>query len=114
MNGLIISKNALHDVLDGNVSDDLVTEMSAIAAQVEGVRKIEKCRIRKSGIGMFIELHVWIDGDLSVREGHSIGHLVKNRVQNEVPRVIDTVVHIEPAAEAPEEKITSDAPVVME
>lgn len=104
VNGLIISKNALHDVLDGNVSEDLINEMRAIAAQVEGVRKIEKCRIRKSGIGMFIELHVWIDGDLTVREGHHIGHLVKNRVQNEVQRVIDTVVHIEPAASDAGEK----------
>ncbi|PTX93686.1 cation-efflux pump [Spartobacteria bacterium LR76] len=104
VNGLIISKNALHDVLDGNVSEDLINEMRAIAAQVEGVRKIEKCRIRKSGIGMFIELHVWIDGDLTVREGHHIGHLVKSRVQNEVQRVIDTVVHIEPAASDAGEK----------
>lgn len=111
VNGLIISKNALHDVLDGNVSEDLINEMRAIAAQVEGVRKIEKCRIRKSGIGMFIELHVWIDGDLTVREGHHIGHLVKNRVQNEVQRVIDTVVHIEPAASDAEEKdISSPGP----
>ncbi|MBN8711533.1 MAG: hypothetical protein BGO12_07280 [Verrucomicrobia bacterium 61-8] len=110
VNGTLIAKNALHEVLDGNVSEDLIHEMRDIAAQVEGVRKIEKCRIRKSGIGMFIELHVWIDGDLSVREGHSIGHLVKKRVQNEVPRVIDTVVHIEPASDDMESAADTAAP----
>ncbi len=97
-NGLLIAKNSLHEVLDGNVSDKLNDEMKKLASEVDGVNRIEKCRVRKSGVGLFLELHVWVDGDLTVREGHKIGHLVKSHIQSKVPRVIDAIVHLEPSA----------------
>lgn len=98
INGILIAKNALHEVLDGNVSTELTAHIRDISAQVEGVRAIEKCRIRKSGIGMFVELHVWVDGDMTVREGHHIGHLVKDHLRGKFPRVLDAIVHLEPHA----------------
>lgn len=85
--------------MDGNVLPKLNEVMQELALQVEGVKKIEKCRLRKSGIGIFLELHVWVDGDMTVRRGHRIGHMVKDHIQSTVPRVLDTVVHLEPTAE---------------
>lgn len=96
-NGVLIMKNALHEVLDGNVSGDLDWAMRTKAAEVPGVVAIEKCRVRKSGIGIFAELHVQVDGDTTVREGHRIGHLVKEHVKAANPRVVDLVVHLEPS-----------------
>lgn len=95
-NGCLIIKSSLHEVLDGSVSQELNREMRALAEEVEGVREIEKCRVRKSGIGMFIELHVRVDADISVREGHRIGHEVKDHIRAAKPQVVDIVVHLEP------------------
>lgn len=99
-NGVSIGKRALHEVLDGNVSNDLSEAMRARAQEVEGVADIEKCRVRKSGIGIFAEMHVRVDGDTTVREGHRIGHLVKEHVRMAYPRLVDLVVHLEPMNDA--------------
>lgn len=96
-NGLLITKGALHEVLDGSVAPDVITEIRRTAESVPGVANVEKCRVRKSGVGVFVELHVQVDGEMSVRVGHHLGHLVKEKIQATHPRVLDVVVHLEPA-----------------
>ncbi len=96
LNGGKIIKGALHEVLDGNVSTDLNAAMRDRALEVPGVAGIEKCRVRKSGIGLFVELHVQVDGDTPVREGHRIGHAVKDHLKAVKPEVVDVIVHLEP------------------
>jgi cation diffusion facilitator family transporter len=98
INGVLILKGALHDVLDGKVSGDIHSEIAAYAHSVVGVRAAEKCRVRKSGVGFFVEIHVWVDPAISVYEGHQIGHKVKDQIMASEGRVQDVTVHIEPAA----------------
>lgn len=97
INGVYIARNALHDVMDGNVPEDLVAEIRSLSREVDGVWDIEKCRVRKSGVGIFVELHVRVPGDTTVREGHAIGHRVKDHIQAANGRVMDVMVHLEPA-----------------
>lgn len=58
-----------------------------------------KCRVRKGGMGIFVELHVWVDADTTVRDGHRIGHTVKDHIKKTKPQVVDIVVHLEPFEE---------------
>jgi divalent metal cation (Fe/Co/Zn/Cd) transporter len=41
-------------------------------------------------------LHVLVDPELTVREGHDIASAVKHRLLEQGPNVIDVLVHIEP------------------
>jgi cation diffusion facilitator family transporter len=96
-NGIRLLRPALDEVMDASVSDDIEQEVIAIASSVDGVVAIEKCRIRKSGLGYLMDLHVEVDSDISVKNGHAIGHKVNDRlVESSIP-VIDVVIHIEPA-----------------
>jgi cation diffusion facilitator family transporter len=61
-----------------------------------GVR-IDKSFIRKMGLSFYVDLHVEVDGSISVREGHHIAHEVKRAIQESDPRIADVLVHIEPA-----------------
>lgn len=110
INGVIISKAALHEVLDGSVSTEINAEMRQLAREVPGVEDIEKCRVRKSGIGMFVELHVWVNGNTTVREGHRIGHAVKDHLHALRPQIVDIVVHLEPFDETAATPTTATAP----
>jgi divalent metal cation (Fe/Co/Zn/Cd) transporter len=71
------------------------------AAQVEGVCEVEKCLVRKMGLHFYVDLHVGVDGAISVRAGHDIAHEVKHVIQATDPRIADVLVHVEPAVDDP-------------
>ena len=43
-----------------------------------------------------MDMHVVVDGNISVQEGHMIGHAVKDRLSEGPVQVTDVIVHIEP------------------
>jgi cation diffusion facilitator family transporter len=96
-NGLRLLRAALDELMDASVSPDVVAQVRELAATVEGVAAIDKCRIRKAGLHLALDIHVVVDGDLTVRRGHEIAHLVKDRLLASQHRINDVIVHIEPA-----------------
>jgi len=64
---------------------------------VPGVIEIEKCFIRRMGLSFYVDLHVLVNGDISVREGHRIAHEVKRAIQQAEARIANVLVHVEPA-----------------
>jgi cation diffusion facilitator family transporter len=98
-NGARIIRPSLQDVLDTHVSGEFEESTRQRAEEVPGVVAIEKCRIRKSGIGYLVDIHVQVNGSMTVREGHEIGHAVKARLMESQPRITDVTVHLEPRQE---------------
>lgn len=96
-NGLRLFRSALDDVMDAAPPPEIERQIRAIAESVNDVRKIEKCRIRKSGLSFFVEAHVVVAGTITVRRGHEIGHEVKNFLLKSNLNVMDVAVHIEPS-----------------
>jgi len=95
-NGVRLLRPAVDEVMDAAVSGEVETEIRAIAAKVPGVVEVEKCRVRKSGLGLLMDIHVVVEGRISVREGHRIGHEVKDRLTESYLPIRDVVVHVEP------------------
>ena len=98
-NGIRILKPSLDEAMDASVSEEVEKEVIAIASSVDGVVAIEKCRIRKSGLGYLMDLHVEVDSDISVKNGHAIGHKVNDRLMKSSIPAVDVVIHIEPAGD---------------
>lgn len=98
-NAVHLMKAPVRELLD-ETSDALVEQSKAAAAGVPGVRLVHKLFARKSGTRYWIDMHVWVDGTMSVREAHTLAHAVKNAVRERTPNVQDVLIHIEPAAEA--------------
>jgi cation diffusion facilitator family transporter len=67
------------------------------ASAVPGVAALDKCFVRKMGLSYYVDLHVVVDGALSVREGHAIAHDVQRVIRACNQRVADVLVHIEPS-----------------
>src|SRR5688572_26060481 len=95
-NGLRLLRGALDELMDAAVSPEIVAAVRQIAAGVEGVAEVEKCRVRKAGLHLALDIHVVVDGGLSVRRGHDIAHVVKDRLLASQHRINDVIVHIEP------------------
>lgn len=97
VNGYRLLSPALHEILDTAPRGDMCQGVREAAAEVRGVREVEKCLVRKMGLHYYVDLHVAVDGTISVRDGHDIAHDVKNAILATNARIADVLVHIEPA-----------------
>jgi cation diffusion facilitator family transporter len=96
-NGLLIFWPSLRDLMDTAPPNNVQERVRSAAIKVEGVAETEQCRVRKMGLEYYVDLHVKVNGSMTVTEGHGIAHLVKDAVRQAVPEVADVLVHIEPA-----------------
>ena len=95
-NGVRLLRSTLDEIMDAAVSPEIVREVRKLASSVEGVVEIEKCRIRKTGLHLALDIHVVVNGDLTVRRGHAIAHEVEAKLRASQHRINDVTVHIEP------------------
>lgn len=95
-NAYRLFRPALNEVMDAAPPPEIERQVRSVALSVPGVLTLDKCFVRKMGLDYFVDLHVVVNGNLSVREGHRIGHEVKDAVCRAHPRIIDVLIHIEP------------------
>jgi cation diffusion facilitator family transporter len=95
-NGCRLLFPALREMLDTAPRGEIVPRVQRAAAAVPGVVEVEKCLVRKMGLSFYVDLHVGVDGEISVRDGHRIAHEVKAAIQAADSRIADVLVHIEP------------------
>jgi divalent metal cation (Fe/Co/Zn/Cd) transporter len=66
------------------------------ACRVEGVRGVEKLFARRTGLQYHVDLHLEVDGWISVDQGHAIATEVRERIRADVHAISDVLVHVEP------------------
>ncbi|MGI8821489.1 MAG: cation diffusion facilitator family transporter [Chthoniobacterales bacterium] len=96
-NGYRLFSPALHEIMDTAPRGDVVERVCQAAARVPGVQEVEKCRLRKMGVDYYVDLHVRVNGTISVTAGHDIAHDVKDAIRATDGRIADVLVHVEPA-----------------
>jgi cation diffusion facilitator family transporter len=96
-NGYRLLKPALYEIMDTAPRGEIIDRVRTAAAAVSGVIEIDKCFARKMGLSFYVDLHIKVNGNISVREGHDIAHQVKRAIQQTDSRIADVLVHVEPA-----------------
>ncbi|UMY66301.1 MULTISPECIES: cation diffusion facilitator family transporter [unclassified Flavobacterium] len=96
-NAYLIFRPALGEILDEHLYDDMVAEIRLVSERVEGVIDTEKCFVRKTGMNFLVDLHLTVDGAISVSRGHDIAHAVKDAIMDALPEVADVLIHVEPS-----------------
>ena len=92
-----IAKPALNDLADTSTSTGNMDEIKRIASSVPGALEIPVIRTRTSGNQLFVDMHLLVDPNMTVLEGHRIATEIKKRLlQNNTLFIRDVVVHIEP------------------
>jgi len=91
-----IFRPALGEIMDEHLYDDLIDEIRTVSKTVHGVIDTEKCFIRKSGMKYHVDLHAIVDGNINVREGHDIAHLLKDTLREKIPNLGHVLIHVEP------------------
>jgi cation diffusion facilitator family transporter len=92
-------RRPIAELLDTAPAPELEQRVRAAAGGVPDVMGVEKCFVRKVGFRYYVDLHVVVRGDLTVREGHLIAHAVADQVRQQVEKIAEVLVHIEPEEE---------------
>lgn len=83
----------------GPLVDEAVMDTKEIAEAVLKVPGVKRCHhIRSRGLAQqaFVDLHIIVDGSLTVKEAHTIADEVEARLYKlEDPNIVDVVVHVE-------------------
>ena len=91
--GVMLFRTSMSELLDPQADAELVQRIRQAAAQTPGVQQVEKLWVRKSGLEYLADIHIQVDAQLSVDEGHRIGHFVKDRLLEEFVGLRDVLVH---------------------
>jgi cation diffusion facilitator family transporter len=81
------------------LSDRVVMNEDDIRRVIMDVKEVLGChqiRTRGSLDHTFLDLHLWFNGDTPLREAHRLSHVVKDRLIQTFPQIVDAVIHIEP------------------
>lgn len=95
-NAIDLLRPALGEIMDAAPSNEIVMKVRQLADSVPNVVAIEKCYVRKMGFDYYVDLHIEVDGEMSVTEGHRISHMVKDKILKSNLRVTNVLVHVEP------------------
>jgi len=91
-----IAAPAFSELTEKAATSAEVEEIEALACAVPGVHSVHQIRSRRLGAGILIDLHVLVEGSLTVRISHEIASAVQQKLLTEIPAVTDVTVHIEP------------------
>jgi len=88
---------ALKEMTDTAPGPEVVHSIQACALGVPGVRQVHDLKVRSMGGRYQMQLHVVVDPDLSVVEGHDIAEEVERCVLGDIKGAAEVVVHVDPA-----------------
>jgi divalent metal cation (Fe/Co/Zn/Cd) transporter len=82
--------------MDRTPEGPLGDQIAAAARRVEGVRALEKLRVRRVGTDYYVDLHVQADPSLPLHDAHVLSGKVKGAIRSAVPAVAGVLIHMEP------------------
>ena len=94
--GLNLTWSAFKELADTAPDEAIVARLTESVRDVHGVRQVHDLRARHSGSQIFVEFHIVVDPELTVREGHDIAREVKARLLAKFSEVTRVIIHVDP------------------
>lgn len=95
--GLDVIWNSIQEFTDTAPEPAVMENIKACTRNVSGVIEVHDVRVRTSGGQYQMELHVVVDGRLSVVQGHHIAKEVERCLIDEIDGLDRIIVHVDPA-----------------
>jgi len=91
-----IATPAIGELIDQGAPEQERSELERLASDIEGVHNAHALRTRYTGSRLVVDLHIEVDGELTVAAGHAIAQRVRRELLSKGPDVADVVVQVEP------------------
>jgi len=101
--GLEILRDALREFTDTAPKQEIIGKIQQCALSVNGVVDTHDLRVRTSGGLYQMEIHIVVDGQLTVLEGHKIAKAVEDCLVEDVGNFGGITIHVDPVENRKEE-----------
>lgn len=91
-----IIKPAILELSDSGAPAQTRSLIHDAGMEIADVMTVHAIRTRRMGSGTIVDLHITVDGEMSVSRGHEVSEEVKRRIRERLPTILDVVVHLEP------------------
>ena len=89
-----VGNRAWEDLMDQQLPE-VEEQVIAFVEQLEGAHGCHDVRCRQSGPNQFVQLHLELDGKMSLAQAHGIGDRLERQIREAFPRA-DVIVHHDP------------------
>jgi len=93
--GLGFAWEAIRELMDEGLAAEEVAAIRQTLLATPGVIDLHDLRTRRMGHRVLVDVHLQVDGNITVREGHDIGEQARHRVLDIHPEVLDVLVHLD-------------------
>lgn len=89
------SLEAIDNLMDREWPEEKKDRLLAVLAEVPDISGVHDLRTRTAGNKDFVQFHVWLDGDMSVRSAHTVMDRIEARLKRDFPDV-EILIHPDP------------------
>lgn len=89
-------KNGIGDLMEQSLPDQVEEEILQLVAGIPGITEPHELRTRRIGNHYAIELHILMDGDISLKEAHDKASEVEDLLRRQYGEETHVAVHVEP------------------
>ena len=93
--GYKLTLGGFRDLMDTALSEKDTRNIQGVIDEISGAIKTHDLRTRKIGGEVLIDVHIQVDSDLTVTEGHEIAERVRRNLINRYPKTQDVLVHVD-------------------
>ena len=93
--GYELTLGGFRDLMDTALNEKDTQKLQTTIDDISGVIKSHDLRTRKIGEGILMDVHIQVDSDLTVTEGHEVGERVRRQLIKNYPNTQDVLVHVD-------------------
>jgi len=93
--GYMIVAEGISDLMDTALSEDKTEDIRQAIDEIQEVLEFHDLRTRRMGGKVFMDVHILVDPDLTVTEGHKIAESVRRKLIKTMDNIEDVLVHVD-------------------
>lgn len=94
--GWDLCAHSIRELIDTALDSEHVDSIKETIAGVDGVKTLHMLRTRRMGGSALVDVHLQVNPEISVSEGHQISEAVRHKLLAAHDEVSDVLVHIDP------------------
>jgi cation diffusion facilitator family transporter len=87
----------INELIDAGAPENIQKRISDLTCNNQGVQEVHKVRTRYISTSILVDMHIVVDGSISVRDGHTIADAVEYKIIDSIPNVLGVIVHVDPS-----------------